>query len=441
MRGLALAAQQLGYDVSGTDVGAKPPGSTWLDDHKIKWWDKSDPTHLKGVNLLIVSGGIPLDDPMLKAAEEQEIETLSYAEFVGQLAKDKRRIVVAGTHGKTTTTSLITWILEKAGKSPDFLIGIQPRNFDTSVRLTDSRLMVLEGDEYMSSPIDTESKFAYYEPDVLIATSLEMDHPDLFRDIGDIVRRFNGLVSNMPHSGHLYFWTGAPHLKAVAERASCEAESYGERGQWHADHIQYRPEGLSFDLYEGDAYRDHFQVPLYGAHNVDNATVAIAAAIGEGVKSTTIQESLTSFEGAARRFQLVSKPHAKAVVVDDYAHHPTEIAATIEAAKAHFSSRVIAIVRPHTYSRTKELLPEYRRAVALADEAFIAEIEGAREANLAKTVSGADIARDNGNVVYEPDRKKLVEKIVSAVKPGDIVLSMTVGGYDNLAEELAEKLQ
>lgn len=440
MRGLALAARELGYEVTGTDPGGKPPGSDWLDEHQIMWWKKSDPRHVQGVDILVVSGGIPLEDPELKAAEAAGIPVVSYAQFVGDLAKDKRRLVVAGTHGKTTTASLLTWLLESAGKQPDYLIGIQPRNFDTSVRLSDSPVVVLEGDEYMAAPIDKRSKFAYYKPDVLITTSLEMDHPDLFPDIQAIIERFHELVTNMAQGGHFLYWSGSPHLAELAAQAPCKHESYGEHGDWHADHVSYAPEGLSFDLYEKSTHKGHYQIGLYGRHNVDNATAAIAAALGEGLSPEAIQAGCQQFAGAARRFQIVSRPGAAITVVDDYAHHPTEIAATIEAAKAHFGGRVIAVVRPHTYSRTKELLEEYRQAVRLADAAVVADIEGAREAHLEATVSGEDIARDNGSVRYEADRDDLIKAVEAAAQPGDIVLSMTVSGYNDLAEELAATL-
>jgi UDP-N-acetylmuramate--alanine ligase len=202
--------------------------------------------------------------------------------------------------------------------------------------------------------------------------------------------------------------------------------------------VRYEPTGLAFDVQHGGTYVGHFAVSLYGRHNVYNSLAAIAVAVGEGVTNEQIQMGLASFSGASRRFEVVSAPQAAVTVIDDYAHHPTEIAATIAAVQEHFGRRVVAVVRPHTYSRVKELLPEYRRAVAKADLAFVTDIESAREHTAAATVSGADIARDNAkHVVFEPDRPRLLERLGKAIKPGDIVLCMTVGGYDGLAAELA----
>lgn len=440
MRGIALAAREMGAHVTGTDEGAKPPGTVWLDAHKITWWANSDVKHLEGVDQVIMSGATPVDNVELVAAGQQGIPILPYAAFVGKLAEDKRRIVVAGTHGKTTTTAFLTWILESGGKQPDFLVGIQPRNFESSVRLSRSKLMVLEGDEYKSSTLDLSSKFCYYRPDVLIGTSLEMDHPDLFKSVKEIEVRFEALMDGMSKDGKVFYWAGSEALGQLARNSQVEAVSYGQEGTWHTQHTRYGSTGIAFDLYEKDVYQGHFAVPLFGAHNVDNATAAIAVALGEGLTPDEIQVGCESFLGAARRFEIVSKPHAAVTVIDDYAHHPTEIAATINAARVHFNGRVIAIVRPHTYSRTKELLQEYRSAVQLADLGFIASIEGAREASLAASVSGADIAIDNPGVEYTPDRNKLVDLVCAAAKPGDVVLSMTVSGYEDLAQDLAQEL-
>ena len=442
MRGVAMAARELGYAVTGTDVGAKPPGSTWLDTHKFTWWHTSDAKHLEGVDRIVMTGGIPLDDPELTAAQQQNIPIVSYAEFVGELAASKRRIVISGTHGKTTTTSLITWILESAGKHPDFLIGIKPHNFDSSVRLSDSEVIVLEGDEYKASSIDNRSKFEYYRPDVLVATSLEMDHPDMFNNIGEIRERFEKVIAGVPKDGLMLYWRGSEALHQLARSARATVASYGNEGDWHADHISFHVHGISLDAYHDEAYEGHYMVPLYGRHNINNALSAIAVAKNENLPVDQIQAGFVGFKGAARRFQIVSAPVSDVIVVDDYAHHPTEIATTIEAAKLHFDRRVIAVIRPHTYSRTKELLQEHRKAAGRADVAFITDIEGARETGFEATVSGGDIAKNNGqSIYYEPDRTKLVERIVAEAQPGDIVLSMTVSGYDDLAEELATRLK
>ncbi len=442
MRGLALAAKQLGYEVSGSDeYSYSVPGEDALDTTGIAWGKQADPSLLKGVDTLIISGGTAADDAMVAAARQQNIAVKSYAEFVGELTKSKRRIVIAGTHGKTTTSSLVAWLLESAGRQPDYLIGVRPHNFPSSVRLSDSRVMVLEGDEYKASALDGHSKFWFYRPDVLVVTSLEMDHPDMFENLAAIQGRFRELLQAMPIDGMLVYWKGSEALRDVADGLGIAAQSYGEGGDIQVDHVSFSATGISFDLYNNEKYIGHFAAPLYGRHNVNNSMAAVVVALGEGLAIEEIQEGLQTFRGAARRFDVVSPPQAEIRVVDDYAHHPSEIATTIEAARLHFSGRVVAVVRPHTYSRVKELLPGYREAVQGADISFVTDIESARESEGTTDISGADITRDNGaHVYYEPDRTKLVERIREAARPGDVVLSMTVGGYDGLAAELAAQL-
>jgi UDP-N-acetylmuramate: L-alanyl-gamma-D-glutamyl-meso-diaminopimelate ligase len=439
MAGVALAASKLGYTVTGTDEGAYPPMSTWLTKQGINYWTTPDLAHLEGVTMLVLGGGVKPDHPELVEAQKLKLPIKSYPELVSELLGDARRIVVTGTHGKTTTTSLISWILESAGKKPDYLIGIKPHNFDSSVRLSGSQIAVLEGDEYRSSQLDTSSKFSRYKPNVAIITAIEHDHPDLFPDLESVVERFEGLVSDLPEDGRLYYCQASEVVRDVAVTSKALHESYGEGGDWEPRNVQFDADGIHFDLAHHDEVLGRLDVPLYGEHNVLNATAAAAVALGEGLSFEELAKGCKSFKGASRRFERVSKKGAKVVVIDDYAHHPTEAETTIDAVTKHFDGRVIAVFRPHTYSRTLGLLEEYQRAFDGADVAYIAEIEGAREAGLETQVSGADIAKAT-HVHYQPDRAKLVAAVVNEAKPGDVVLCMSVNGYEKLAEELAEKL-
>ncbi len=447
MRGVALAARELGYEVTGSDPGAGPPGTEWLDEQGVTWYDTADPGHLKGVDRVIISGHTRTDDPEVREAQRQGIPITSFAQFVGELTKDARTIVVSGTHGKTTITSLITWIFEVAGRNPDYLIGIKPHNFVSSVRLKNSTVAVIEGDEYRASQLDDRSKFAFYHPDVLVITSIEMDHPDFFENIEDITRRFADVVRGLPEDGRLLYAKQVP--VDVAKLAGERRELYSgdhrnDRGNtdWHRGKaVKFTPDGLGFSLQRNDDTYGTLEVPLYGKHNILNSIAAAGVALGEGISFDTVAEAMKTFKGAYRRFQCLTAPHAPVRVIDDYAHHPTEVATTIEAAKLHFPGRVLAVFRPHTYSRTKELISEYHGAFKAADVAFIAPIQAAREAHLAGTVSSQDIASQAGpHVAAFDDRTSLLEAMTAAARPGDTVLSMTVDGFDELAPELADRL-
>ncbi len=446
MRGIALAAVDLGYKVTGSDEAGGPPGTDWLDAKSITWWREPDTKRMEGVDAVIISGGTKPDFVEIAWAQERQVPVLSFAELVGAMAAEKRRIVVAGTHGKTTTSSLITWLLESAGRHPDFLIGIQPRNFDSSSRLTtDSDVIVFEGDEYTASQIDPQPKFNYYKPDNLVVTALEMDHPDVFKNVEEIAEHFTKLVAGVPADGQVSYWVGAERLAALMSEARPDALSYDlDNAHWTASDIAYMPAGLEFTVNYEDNELGRVRVGLYGEHNVLNTLGAVSAVMAEAVPFEEIADGMQSFLGASRRFERVSADGAAVTIIDDYAHHPTEVAATIAAAKRHFpDGKVIALFRPHTYSRTAQLLAEYHEAFALADVTFVTDIEAAREGGQEEQyhVSGEDVVTGaKGDVRYAPDRSKIVDLITTEAKPGDLVLSMTVGSYENIVKELNTRL-
>jgi UDP-N-acetylmuramate--alanine ligase len=445
MRGVALAALRRGNTVSGLDENAVPPGSDWLDEHGIVWSRTPDPQHLDLVDVVIISGGLPADYPMLEEARRRHIRIISFAEYLGDLTTGKHVITVSGTHGKTTTTALITWLLDSAGRHPDYLIGIRPFNFDSSARLSGADTFVVEGDEYEASTIDGKSKVQYYHPDVLVLTSVEHDHPDIFPTFASVVDRFTEVIAGLPKTGRLIAWAANKTVAKVAAAAPCPVITYGlETGDYTPRDIAYQATGVEFDVENGPkGIMGRVAVPLYGKHNVLNVLAATAVALGEGLTMEQIIAGAANFRGAYRRFNLLTEPEATVTVVDDYAHHPTEVATTLEAAKLHFAGRrIVAVFRPHTYSRTAALLEEYRRSFDSADLVYITDIEAAREAGHNPSgVSGLDITKAlSSAALYTPDRADLIRRIKLDSKPGDVVVCMSVSGHNNLAEELAQAL-
>ncbi len=444
IRAVALAVRQQGHDVSGLDETAVPPGSDWLDKQGILWSRTFAPEQLDGVSAVIVTGAHATEDhPAILEAKKRGIEIKSWANLVGELTTGKRSVVVAGTHGKTTTTSLIAWIMEGAGHQPDFLIGIQPFNFDSSVRLTGADLVVMEGDEYKASELDPVPKLHYYHPDVLVLTSIEHDHPDMYADLEAVVGEFTKVVQALPSDGRLVAWSGSETVKHIAHKAKCQVITYGlEEGDYIARNITYLPTGIEFDVETSEGVIGRMAVPLYGRHNVLNALAAIAVAVGEGLVLDQLLDPAATFKGAYRRFNILTRPKDRVTVIDDYAHHPTEIQTTIEAAKLHFKNqRLVIVFRPHTYSRTKAFLAEYQAAFDGAGTIYITDIEGDREAAHRQTVSGADIVSGlSKTAVFEPDRTKLADRIAADARAGDVVICMSVSGYQDIAPELASCL-
>ncbi len=445
IRGLALAARDNGYKVSGLDETGAPPGSDWLDERRISWSRTFTPTQLDGVTQVIVTGAHVADDyPAVVEARRRQIPIISWAQWVGEFAAHKRVLAVAGTHGKTTTTSLIAWLLESAGRRPDFLIGIQPFNFDSSVRLsTDAGILVVEGDEYRASSLEDAAKLEYYHPDVMVLTSLEHDHPDMYPDLAAVKDRFARVIADLPKAGRLVAWAESGTVMEVATPAPCAVTTYGtEMGDLVARDIAYLPAGIEFDVHYDGKLLGRLALPIFGRHNVLNALAATAVALGEGLNFDHIMTGAAQFGGAYRRANVLTPPGAAITVIDDYAHHPTEAKAMIEALKLHFADRRLVVVfRPHTYSRTKALLSEYQGAFAEADVVYITDIEAAREAAKEQTISGADVAQKIGpRAHFEPDRHRLADQVTADARPGDVVLCMTVSGYQDIAGELARRL-
>ncbi len=444
MRGLALAAKQAGQIVSGFDEGVPEGdlGGAWIDAQGIPWSRHADSKLLDGVDLVIISGGTPANYPLLAEAKRRRIPIQSFAQYLGQLTTSQHVIAVAGTHGKTTTTSLIAWLIEASGGHPDYLVGIRPFNFDASARLAGADTVVLEGDEYKASSLDPQPKLSYYHPDTLVLTSVEHDHPDVFPDLASVKAAFGRAIAGLPAAGRLVAWAGSSTVTDLARHAPCPVLTYGlDQADYTAANIAYLPGGLSFDVWHKQAKLGRLDLPLYGSHNVLNGLAAVIVGLSEGLSWAQITAAAKTFQGAYRRFNILTAPDAALTVVDDYAHHPTEVAATLTAARQHFPGRrIVAVFRPHTYSRTTALLSEYHQAFASADLAYITDIEAAREQTLGQTITGRDITA--GLPVpahYLPDRTELIAHIRRDSRPGDVLVCMTVSGYARLAEELASR--
>jgi UDP-N-acetylmuramate--L-alanine ligase len=444
MRGLALAARELGYTVTGLDEPAVDPGASWVTEQGISWTRDFKPAYLEGVTAVIVTGAHVSDDaPVIVEARQRSIAIKSYAQLVGELTDNARTIVVSGTAGKSTTASIIAWLLDATGRQPDFMIGARPFNFHSSVRLTGASLVVAEGDEYRASPLEAKSKFQYLHPNTLIVTNVEHDHPDFFVDLAAVKQRFSELIQSLPPDGRLIVGAGSPAALEVAGTAPCEVVTYGLRDADYTPHdIAYLPAGIEFDLQAYGQNLGRIALPLYGQHNVLNSLAAIAALLKEGLSLAELIDPALEFKGVYRRFNRLTPTDASVTVIDDYAHHPSKVAATLKAAKLHFKGhRVIAVFRPHTYSRTAALLADYAESFKAADEVFITDIEGARETSDQPPVSGQDVATKAGHHAhYEPDRSNLIDHLAKISKSGDVVVCMTVSGYNDLAEELSARL-
>lgn len=448
MSGLAVAAKQKGYRVSGVAVGAYPPSTDVLAAAGIHWHDQYSADHIEVDMTVVLANAITAENVELRRAQELDIKILSFPELLEEWTAKQKRIVVAGTHGKTTTATMIAWMADQAGKPVDFMMGMSSINFGVSARHTDASVVVLEGDEYASSVLDQSSKFSHYHPDVLIVTSLEWDHPDLFPEFSLMQQRFVELVEQMPVDGLLIANADEATVKDLATHAPCPVVYYSAQAvsaEYMAHRLEYgRTETRFAYLSHG---RDHgtVRLSLAGEHNVSNALVALAAAEWLAIPFSSVVTGLLSFKGAKRRFELAGEVNG-VTVLDDYAHHPSEVAATLAAARHRYpDGKVWAFFLPHTYSRTKALLPHFATAFNQADVVMVGEIEGAREQRSASTVTAADVLqrlpRGAQQLRYILDPAQARHMIVDNVTEGDVVVCMSVSGADNLAGKVVKALE
>ena len=448
--GAALVAKQLGWMVTGSDEDAYPPTTDTLTNAGIAWVNHHAPANLDmggTPDLVVVGNQVRTGNPEWEEAVRRGLPIVSEAEFYYELTRDRVRIAVCGTHGKTTTSSLLAWMLERAGMSPGFRLGTTSRDFEATARLGEGRPFVFEGDEYTTAPWDARPKFLHTHPFVACVTRLELDHPDVYPTFAAYRAPFVELAESMPHDGVLALCADDPECVALAPHASCPTVLYGAAGTaaWRP-RISDASGGMQTFTIErgGGSAIGPVMLRMPGWHNVLNATAALILADAVGADLQACIDACASFKGASRRFEVLGVGDG-VTVVDDYAHHPTEVAATISAGRQRFAepARLIVVYVPHTYSRTLALLDDYAEAFRGADTLILGPIEPARERHLADTVSIEDVAgRVQGvhDVRIAHDSDEALRMITATAQPGDAVLCLSVRGFDDLAKRALRAL-
>jgi UDP-N-acetylmuramate--L-alanine ligase len=444
--GAALVAKQLGYVVTGSDEDAYPPTTDTLTAAGIPWVNHHAPGNLDmgggPPDLVVVGNQVRPGNPEWEEAVRRGLAVTSEAEFYGELTRDRVRIAVCGTHGKTTTSSLLAWMLEVAGLSPGFRLGTTSRDFDATARLGEGRPFVFEGDEYTTAPWDSRPKFLHTHPFAACVTRLELDHPDVYPTFAAYRAPFVELAESMPHDGVLALCADDPECLALAAHASCRAVTYGAAADadWRVDDTGAQ----SFAITRRDGVpMPPVAISVPGWHNALNATAALILAGAVGAPLDACIAACATFKGASRRFEILGTADG-ITVVDDYAHHPTEVGATVQAAVQRFPDAGLFVVYvPHTYSRTLALLDDYADSFRGASTVLLGPIEPARERHLAHTVSSRDIAaRVQGvsdvRVVDSSDEALAI--VLADTRPGDAVLCLSVRGFDDLAKRTLRAL-
>jgi UDP-N-acetylmuramate: L-alanyl-gamma-D-glutamyl-meso-diaminopimelate ligase len=453
MAPLAGMLRERGFRVTGSDSGVYPPASTLLDSLGISFFSHFDAAHLQPApDLVVVANIIARGNPELEEVLDRKISYRSMPEILEEVFLPERHsIVVSGTHGKTTTTAMLAWIFQTAGKRPNFLIGGVAENFGKSYGLGGGEEFILEGDEYETAFWDRGPKFFHYHPDDLIITSLEYDHADIYPDFETYQLAFRRLVNLVPRRGRLVIWGDAadsgPALKSAAEKAFCPVETYGFGGEnnWIASEFAIDGETMRFRVAHQGKVFGEFAMAATGRHNVLNAMAAIVVAQGRGISSEQIAKALSTFRSVKRRMD-VKGEIGGVLVVDDFAHHPTAVKATIEAARSRWPGRRLwAILEPRSNSMRRKVFQEsLPKALALGDRVILGSVFRAQQLGGENRLDPETVAEGvralgkDARVLSGSDA--ITEHLAGEARPGDLLLIMSNGSFDGLCEKLLKKL-
>jgi UDP-N-acetylmuramate: L-alanyl-gamma-D-glutamyl-meso-diaminopimelate ligase len=445
--------RESGYRVTGSDAGVYPPASTLLASLDISFFNEFDAAHLQPATDLVVVGNIiARGNPELEEVLDRNIPYRSLPEILEEIfLPGKHSIVVSGTHGKTTTTAMLAWIFETAGKKPNFLVGGVAENFGKSYGLGGGSEFILEGDEYETAFWDRGPKFFHYHPDDLIITSLEYDHADIYADFETYQLAFRRLVNLVPRRGRVVVWGDAaesgPALRRAAEKAFCPVETYGfdNANDWVASDFAIDGDKMRFRVaHHGKAFGE-FTMAALGRHNVLNALAAIVIAQGRGISAEVLARALATFRSVKRRMDVKGEVGG-VLVVDDFAHHPTAVKATIEAARGRWPGRRLwAILEPRSNSMRRKVFQEaLPQALALGDRVILGGVFRAQQLggeNRLDPESVAESVRALGKVARVfPSSEAIAEHLAVEAKAGDLLLIMSNGSFDGLCEKLLKKL-
>jgi UDP-N-acetylmuramate--alanine ligase len=437
MSGIAQVIKDMGYQVTGSDL-KRSRYTRMLEGKGIPVLFGHDAENLGRPDAVVVSTAIPESNPELLAARERNLPVYQRAQMLAQIMDHKRGIAVAGTHGKTTTTSMIANTMELLGLNPSFVVGGELNDVGSNAAVGAGEWLVAEADE-------SDGSLLYLHPEIAIITNLELDHHSHYSCLEEVVSIFEQFVSGLPESGALVCWHH-PRLIELCRHTSARVITYGvdEKADFRVSDVVSDREGASFVL-ESPAGAHEIRLAVRGLHNVLNAAAALAVMSLIGVSPQQSAPALAKFSGAARRFQIKGEA-AGVTVVDDYAHHPTEIAATLEAARAGGWNRVIGAFQPHLYSRTRYLHDEFGEVLNLCDLAIVTDVFGAREEPepgiSGKLVVDSALRFNPGaNVAYIPRQKDIVALLLQELREGDLVVTLGAGDIFKVGEELVAALE
>jgi UDP-N-acetylmuramate: L-alanyl-gamma-D-glutamyl-meso-diaminopimelate ligase len=450
MASLAGMLSQRGFRVTGSDAAAYPPMSEFLKTLGIEVKPFAAENLEPAPDLLVVGNAISRGkNAELEAALDRRLPLKSMAQVVREeFLRGHETLVVAGTHGKTTTTSMLSWIFHVAAKRPSFLIGGIAENFGSSFALEDSQHFLIEGDEYDTAFFDKGPKFLHYFPAAVILTSVEFDHADIYADLDAVKTSFKRLVNLVPRNGRVIAWDGSPNVDDCVARAFCPVERYGfsESSAWRVVDAKHESSGTSWRVLRDGKPWGEFDFALAGTYNVLNATAAAAMAASYGISAGVIADALRTFKSVKRRLEVKAEVDG-ITIIDDFAHHPTAIAETLTALRARYPNRRLwAIFEPRSNTLRRAVFQrQLAESLALADEVVVASIfqmdaiPESERLDLAAVI--ADVNRRGRPAVQLADADAIVANTAPRITSGDVVAILSNGGFGGIYEKLPARLR
>ncbi|MGH9533214.1 MAG: UDP-N-acetylmuramate:L-alanyl-gamma-D-glutamyl-meso-diaminopimelate ligase [Terriglobales bacterium] len=450
MASLAGMLKQSGFTVTGSDAAAYPPMAGFLASLQIPIAQPYAEANLTPrPDFVIVGNAISRGNSELEYALDHRIPLRSLPQTLADFfLRDREPIVVAGTHGKTTTTSMLAWIFHVAAREPSFLVGGIAENFSSSFALGKGRQFILEGDEYDSAFFDKGPKFLHYMPHAIILTSVEFDHADIYPDLQAVKTAFRRLVNLVPRRGRIVAWEGDANVEECVAEAFCPVERYGfsDQADWRVADLTFEGERTTWRVLRGGKPWAEMEFSLAGEYNVLNATAAAAMAAGYGIAADLIARALASFKSVKRRLEVRAVVNG-ITILDDFAHHPTAIAGTLKALRVRYPrARLWAVFEPRSNTLRRKLFEQdLIRCLALADQVVIADVfrpeaipEGQR-LSVAAVVEGIVRAGKPARALADAD--SIVAGIAPELRSGDVVAILSNGGFGGIYEKLPRRLE
>jgi len=434
MGGIAAIAKSLGHKVTGSDKNVYPPMSTQLEALGIELTEGYCESQFNPApDMVVIGNAMSRGNPAVEYVLNRNLPYTSGPQWLlDNLLKDRWVIGLSGTHGKTTTSSMVAWILEHAGLNPGYLIGGVPENFGVSARVGESPFFVIEADEYDSAFFDKRSKFVHYRPKTLVINNLEFDHADIFADLDAIQTQFHHLVRMVPENGLILTPNSTPAIEDMLKKG-CWSSRQSLGKEWHAELL--KKDGSEFNVLHNGVIVGTVTWSLVGQHNVDNALMAVAAAHHAGVTLSDAIQALSSFENVKRRMEVKGAVN-NITVYDDFAHHPTAIATTIDGLRKKVgNARILAVLEPRSNTMKMGVHKDtLANSWQKADEVYLYEPEG-MDWSLVDSV-----AHSNAPTQCFKEVEKIVQGVCNVARPGDHILVMSNGGFEGIHGRILDAL-